>query len=77
MRIEGYLPENGEPSTAPLYLYWNQVETSQKDNLVTTDPQVHVCGQVVRHSSLMLMDVSLRLDMSAVDMTMGSCLRFS
>ena len=40
MRVEGYLPENGEPGTVPLFLYWNGVESSQKDNLVTTDPNV-------------------------------------
>jgi hypothetical protein len=44
MRVEGYLPENGEPGTIPLYLFWNGVETSQKDNLVTTNATVGWAG---------------------------------
>ena len=79
MRVEGYLPENGEPSTAPLYLYWNQNQGSDKDNLVTTDPQVRLCPAPAYPMlpSHAVADVSLPLDTSAAGTTTGSCLRCS
>jgi hypothetical protein len=40
MRVEGYLPETGTPGTIGLYLYWNNVQTAEKDNYVTTNATV-------------------------------------
>eukprot|EP00056_Hartaetosiga_gracilis_P005958 m.91505 g.91505 ORF g.91505 m.91505 type:complete len:1088 (-) comp12327_c0_seq1:202-3465(-) len=47
LRIEGFMPSPNTPNTVPLYLYWNQVQTSAKDNLVTTStkpPAGYVAG---------------------------------
>ena len=79
MRVEGYLPENGEPSTEPLYLYWNQMQSSDKDNMVTTDPQVRLRPALLIPCmpSRAVADVSLPLDTSAAGTTTGSCLRCS
>ncbi|EGD79621.1 hypothetical protein PTSG_13053 [Salpingoeca rosetta] len=45
--VEGYMPTSQTPFTTPLFVYWNNQQSPQKDNLVTTStnpPTGYVLG---------------------------------